>query len=338
MADVNQADGKEKEIVNMDEPYLEHAVKILTDKRTGYKPNRTFVDTISRFGHQTEYDLDQGFPLLTTKKLNTRAITHELIWMLNGNTNIQYLKDNNVGIWDAWADQDGELGPVYGKQWRSYEGVDHKTKEIVQVDQLKEVMEDIKEKPYSRRHIVSAWNPPQIKDMGLPPCHMMFQFNVQDNELSSHLYQRSGDHFIGVPFNVASYSMLTKWMAKFMGYEPGMFVHTMGDGHIYCGPGERGAWYGENLNELKKQVKRAYNSADKSNYLDVKQWIEEKAPSYDGKDRSDHVPKMLLQLSREPRDAPQMEVRGKSLEDLTAEDFRLKNYNPHKGIKADVAV
>lgn len=192
------------------------------------KGDRTGTGTISVFGYQIRFDLSEGFPLLTTKKLHLKSIIHELIWMLAGDTNVGYLQENGVRIWNEWADEDGELGPVYGAQWRSWRGGDGKT-----VDQISEVVESIKTNPDSRRHIVTAWNPADVEKMALPPCHMMFQFYVVDGKLSCQLYQRSADIFLGVPFNIASYALLTMMMAQVCGLEAGDFVHTLGDAHLY---------------------------------------------------------------------------------------------------------
>ena len=192
------------------------------------KGDRTGTGTISVFGCQMRFDLSAGFPILTTKKLHLKSIIHELIWMLAGDTNVRYLKENGVRIWNEWADEDGELGPVYGAQWRSWRGADGKT-----VDQIVQVIESIKTNPNSRRHIVTAWNPADVEKMALPPCHMMFQFYVVGGKLSCQLYQRSADIFLGVPFNIASYALLTMMMAQVCGLEAGDFVHTFGDAHLY---------------------------------------------------------------------------------------------------------
>ena len=192
------------------------------------KSDRTGTGTISTFGNQLRFDLAEGFPLVTTKKLSLRAIIHELLWFVSGNTNIGYLKDNNVSIWDEWADANGDLGPVYGHQWRHWLRPDGK-----EIDQLAEVIEQIKSNPDSRRLIVSAWNPSDIPQMSLPPCHCFFQFYVSDGKLSCQLYQRSCDVFLGVPFNIASYSLLTMMVARECGLGLGEFVHTFGDTHIY---------------------------------------------------------------------------------------------------------
>ncbi|MFP4663996.1 MAG: thymidylate synthase [Bacteroidales bacterium] len=193
-----------------------------------HKSDRTGTGTISVFGHQSRYDLSEGFPALTTKKLHLRSIIHELLWFLQGDTNIQYLKANNVKIWDEWADEAGDLGPVYGYQWRSWPTPDGR-----HIDQISNVVESLKKKPDSRRHIVSAWNVANVDDMALPPCHTLFQFYVAEGKLSCQLYQRSADLFLGVPFNIASYALLTMMMAQVTGYKPGDFIHTYGDAHIY---------------------------------------------------------------------------------------------------------
>jgi thymidylate synthase len=192
------------------------------------KSDRTGTGTISVFGYQMRFNLNYGFPLLTTKKLHLKSIIHELLWFISGDTNIRYLKENGVKIWDEWADKDGNLGPVYGYQWRSWPGGGGK-----KIDQLLNVINSIKKSPDSRRHIVSAWNVGELDKMALPPCHVMFQFYVADGRLSCQLYQRSADIFLGVPFNIASYSLLTYMVAQATGLKPGDFIHTLGDAHIY---------------------------------------------------------------------------------------------------------
>ncbi|PIX00541.1 MAG: thymidylate synthase [Hydrogenophilales bacterium CG_4_8_14_3_um_filter_62_83] len=192
------------------------------------KADRTGTGTISVFGHQMRFDLAAGFPLLTTKKVHLKSVIHELLWFLRGDTNIQYLKDNGVSIWDEWADANGELGPIYGYQWRNWPAPDGR-----HIDQIAEVLETLKNNPDSRRIIVSAWNVSDIPNMKLPPCHAFFQFYVADGKLSCQLYQRSADIFLGVPFNIASYALLTLMMAQVTGLQPGDFVHTLGDAHIY---------------------------------------------------------------------------------------------------------
>ncbi|WP_158737825.1 thymidylate synthase [Alteribacillus sp. YIM 98480] len=205
------------------------------------KSDRTGTGTISTFGWQMRFNLEEGFPVLTTKKLHLRSIIHELLWFLKGDTNVQYLQENNVRIWNEWADKDGDLGPIYGKQWRSWEGASGKT-----VDQISDVIHEIKTNPDSRRLIVSAWNAAEIEDMSLAPCHCLFQFYVKDGKLSCQLYQRSADVFLGVPFNIASYALLTKMVAQVCGLKAHEFVHTFGDAHIYL----------NHIEQVQKQLKR----------------------------------------------------------------------------------
>ena len=206
--------------------YLQLLQHILDNGVT--KTDRTGTGTISTFGYQIRFDLSKGFPLATTKKVHLKSIIHELLWFLQGSTNIKYLKDNGVRIWDEWANENGDLGPVYGKQWRSWACKDGK-----EIDQISEVVEQIKKNPDSRRLIVSAWNVADLPDMALMPCHNMFQFYVAEGKLSCQLYQRSADVFLGVPFNIASYALLTMMIAQVTGLQPGDFVHTFGDVHIY---------------------------------------------------------------------------------------------------------
>ena len=258
------------------------------------KTDRTGTGTRSIFGHQMRFDLSQGFPLVTTKKTHLRSILIELLWFIRGDTNIAYLKQNGVSIWDEWADENGELGPVYGKQWRSWDGPKGEV-----VDQLSLLLQEIKDKPDSRRLVLSAWNPVVIPDVSkspkqnasegkqaLPPCHCLFQFYVADGKLSCQLYQRSGDVFLGVPFNIASYSLLTLMVAQVSGLQPGDFVHTFGDVHLY----------------------------------------------------SNHIEQAELQLTREPRPLPVMTLNPdvKSLFDFTIDDFELTEYDPYPHIKAPV--
>ena len=193
-----------------------------------FKDDRTGTGTYSVFGYQMRFDLSEGFPLVTTKKTFLKGIIHELLWFLSGSTNIKYLVDHDVHIWDEWADEHGELGPVYGSQWRSWPGPDGRT-----IDQISRVVEDLKTNPDSRRHIVSAWNVAEVDEMALPPCHSLFQFYVADGRLSCQLYQRSADIFLGVPFNIASYALLNMMIAQVVGLEVGDFVHTLGDAHLY---------------------------------------------------------------------------------------------------------
>lgn len=257
---------------------LDHILKAGVEKG-----DRTGTGTISVFGYQMRFDLQKGFPLVTTKKLHLRSIIHELLWFLSGETNIRYLKENGVSIWDEWADEEGNLGPVYGSQWRSWPTKDGKS-----IDQITQLIDQIKNNPNSRRLIVSAWNVSEIENMALPPCHAFFQFYVANGKLSCQLYQRSADTFLGVPFNIASYALLTMMIAQVCDLEAGDFVHTLGDAHLY----------------------------------------------------SNHLEQAKLQLSREPRELPQMKINPavKNIFDFKFEDFELLNYDPHPHIKAAVAV
>lgn len=257
------------------------------------KGDRTGTGTKSVFGYQMRFDLSEGFPMVTTKKLHLKSIIYELLWFLKGDTNIEYLKENGVRIWNEWADENGDLGPVYGQQWRNWNSEE--------IDQIKEIVESLKNNPNSRRMLVSAWNPSVLPDTSvsfsenvangkaaLPPCHAFFQFYVADGKLSCQLYQRSADIFLGVPFNIASYALLTMMMAQVCGFEAGDFIHTFGDAHIY----------------------------------------------------SNHMEQVELQLSRKPKPLPTMKINPKikDIFDFTYEDFKLENYDPYPGIKAKVAV
>lgn len=208
------------------QPYLSLLNRILTEGHQ--KGDRTGTGTLSVFGHQMRYDLQDGFPLLTTKKLHLKSIIYELLWFLHGDTNVRWLQDHGVRIWNEWADENGDLGPVYGHQWRSWPDYRGGT-----IDQIAQVEEMIKRNPNSRRMLVTAWNPAEVEDMALPPCHCLFQFYVADGRLSLQLYQRSADTFLGVPFNIASYALLLQMMAQVTGLQPGEFVHTTGDTHLY---------------------------------------------------------------------------------------------------------
>ena len=210
----------------LEQPYLDLLADILANGVR--REDRTGVGTTSVFGRQMRFDLARGFPALTTKKLHLKSIILELLWFLRGDTNVRWLQERGVSIWDEWADESGELGPVYGKQWRSWAAPDGRV-----IDQITGVVQSLKTNPASRRHIVTAWNPADVDDMALPPCHCLFQFYVAEGKLSCQLYQRSADVFLGVPFNIASYALLTQMMAQVVGLEPGEFVHTLGDAHLY---------------------------------------------------------------------------------------------------------
>jgi thymidylate synthase len=226
------AEHPERQYLNLLADILENGVQ---------RGDRTGTGTLGVFGRQIRFDLSQGFPVLTTKKLHLRSIIVELLWFLRGDTNVKYLQDNGCKIWDEWADENGDLGPVYGKQWRSWAAPNGET-----IDQIANLVEGLKTNPNSRRHIVSAWNPADVEDMALPPCHCLFQFFVADGKLSCQLYQRSADVFLGVPFNIASYALLTIMVAQVVGLEPGEFVHTFGDAHLYL----------NHLNQAREQIQR----------------------------------------------------------------------------------
>ena len=222
-----------------EQQYLDLIKRVLAEG--AHKEDRTGTGTLSVFGHQMRFDLQQGFPLITTKKLHLKSIVYELLWFLSGDTNIKYLQENGVRIWNEWADDSGDLGPVYGYQWRSWPAADGRN-----IDQISQVIEQLKHNPDSRRMIVNAWNVGELDNMALPPCHMMFQFYVADGKLSCQLYQRSADIFLGVPFNIASYALLTMMMAQVCGLQPGEFVHTLGDAHIYS----------NHMEQVKEQISR----------------------------------------------------------------------------------
>ncbi|MBW3564617.1 MAG: thymidylate synthase [Acidobacteria bacterium] len=247
------------------------------------KSDRTGIGTRSIFGHQMRFDLARGYPLLTTKKMHTRSIIHELLWFLRGETNIAYLREHGVTIWDEWADEKGELGPVYGAQWRNWRGHDGEP-----IDQIEQVIEGIRKNPDSRRLIVSAWNVAEIDRMALPPCHTLFQFYVAGGKLSCQLYQRSADVFLGVPFNIASYALLTHMIAQVCDLEPGEFIHSLGDAHLY----------------------------------------------------TNHLEQARLQLTREPRPLPRLELNPdvRSISDFTFDDITIHDYDPHPAIRAAIAV
>lgn len=261
--------------------YLDLLHRILEEGKV--KTDRTGTGTKSIFGHQMRFNLEDGFPVLTTKKLHLKSIIYELLWFLKGDTNVKYLQEHGVSIWNEWADENGDLGPVYGHQWRSWP--DHRGGTI---DQIQNVIDLIKHHPDSRRMLVTAWNPADISEMALPPCHCLFQFYVADGRLSLQLYQRSADTFLGVPFNIASYALLLLMMAQVTGLKAGDFIHTTGDTHLYL----------------------------------------------------NHIEQAKLQLTRTPRELPQMKLNPdvKSLFDFRYEDFELLNYNPWPHIKAEVAV
>ncbi len=349
-------------------------------KNGNYKPNRTGVDTVSTFSQTYKIDLAKGFPLLTTKDMSGfrwNSLIHELIWYFSGEEHIRNLQEHTK-IWNAWADDDGNLPTAYGRFWRRYpipnneaaltgewwptnteEWIEQaseqyqKSEEEIQkgikrwinkeedgrkvFDQLQYAIDTLKNKhPYrssnSRRIIINAWHPANAAVSKLPPCHFTFVFNVQNGKLNTHLTQRSADIALGVPFNIAAYAMLTKIIAQRTGLEIGEFSHTLVDAHLYCGKNERGEWYEENLEELQAKIQNAEKNED---YLDIKTWIEKEAPEQ--KKAYDHIPGLLEQLSRTPKERPKIEISDKPLEDLEFEDFNLKGYTPYPGLKFAVA-
>ncbi len=332
--------------------YLNLVENILTEGN--YKPNRTSVDTISTFGQFYKIDLSEGFPLLTTKDLSGyrwNSLIHELLWYFSGEEHIKNLREETK-IWDAWADEEGLLETAYGRFWRRYpipdgdaqlEGEawpekDHKwvNKEEdgrLTFDQIQYVIDQLKENPKSRRIIVNAWHPANATVSKLPPCHYSFVFNVQDGKLNTHLTQRSADTALGVPFNIAAYSIITRLIAKEVGLDLGEFGHTLVDAHLYCGEDERGEWYGENIEELQQKMK---NVEEKEDYLEIREWILENAPEEENEGK-DHIPGMLKQLSREPRKRPELDIADKPLNELEYKDFELKDYSPHPGLKFGIA-
>ncbi len=248
-----------------------------------FRPDRTGVGTYAVFGAQARFDLREGFPLLTTKKLHVKSIIYELLWFLRGDTNVRWLQERGVTIWDEWAAPDGSLGRIYGAQW-----CDWRRPDGTSLNQIDRVIEEIRTNPHSRRLLVSAWNPGELEQMALPPCHALFQFFVRDGELSCQMYQRSADLFLGVPFNIASYALLTLMVAQVTGLQPGEFIHTFGDLHLY----------------------------------------------------TNHLEQARLQLTREPRPLPQMQLNParREIDEFVFEDFTLIGYDPHPPIKAPVAV
>jgi thymidylate synthase len=316
-----------------------------------YKPNRTGVDTLSSFSQHYRIDLAEGFPLLTTKDLSGfrwDSLVHELLWYLSGEEHVRSLRER-TGIWDAWADEEGHLDTAYGRFWRRFpvpeSGLageswpddahrwmndDERT-----FDQIAYVLDTLRENPHSRRMVVDAWHPANAAVSQLPPCHYTFVFNVQGGRLNCHLTQRSGDIALGVPFNVAAYALLTHAIAGRTGFDVGTFAHTVVDAHVYCGRGARGEWYADALPDLQSSLSAV---EDREEYLDVREWIEREAPpEAAGEEDHDHVPGLLTQLSREPRDRPRIDVADRPLDELRYEDVSLEDYDAAEGIRFAVA-
>lgn len=356
--------------------YLNTVYNVLANKGQ-HKPNRTAVDTISAFSQHYEIDVSECYPLLTTKKMDGyrwNSLLHEMEWYLSGEEHIRNLREETK-IWDAWADNDGHLDTAYGRFWRRYPVPGEKEQlpgetwvnetngrwedndeinpsqwlqnESTTVmgssrtfDQLQYVVDMLNEKPNSRRLVVNAWHPGNATVSTLPPCHFTFVFNVQGDELNVHLTQRSADLALGVPFNIACYALLLKIIAQQTGFNPGTFSHTLVDAHVYCGNGERGEWYADNIDELQRRLSGTHPSdEDKgSKFESVKEWIVREAPPEpDDMKSKDHVPGLLEQLSRDCLEPPKIDIKDKSINDITADDFELINYQSHDGISFGVA-
>jgi thymidylate synthase len=321
--------------------------------RTGtYKPNRTGVNTVAAFSQHYEVDLAEGFPLLTTKDLSGyrwNSLIHELLWYLSGEEHVRNLREE-TSIWDAWADEDGRLDTAYGRFWRRYPIPDegdrlpgeswpadaHRwTNDEGTFDQIAYVIDELRENPSSRRLVVNAWHPANAAVSTLPPCHYTFVFNVQGDRLNCHLTQRSGDVALGVPFNIAAYSILTEIVAAQTGFEPGTFAHTVVDAHVYCGRDARGEWYDDNLSALQD---RLADVTDRDDYRGVRAWVERNAPEEDAEASGyDHVPGLLEQCAREPRERPTLSVADVPLDELGFEDVELEGYDPAPGLEFAVA-
>lgn len=334
--------------------YLDLVASTIADG--AYKPNRTGVDTIAAFSQQYAVDLADGYPLLTTKRMDDfrwNSMIHEFLWYISGQEHIRELREE-TSIWDAWADEEGRLDTAYGRFWRRFPVPEEQAQlpgehwpddadRWVTVeddgrrvfDQLQYVIDTIQENPHSRRMVVSAWHPANAADSTLPPCHYSFVFNVQNGRLNLQLIQRSGDIALGVPFNLASYSLLLQAVAQQTEFDPGVFSHTIVDAHIYCGTGERGAWYETHLDELQQRLAGVDSRED---YTAVRDWVQSEAPpDPSGNDNYDHVPGLLTQLSREPLTKPTLEVADRPLDKLRAEDIELKGYESHPGLTFAVA-
>jgi thymidylate synthase len=330
------------------EQYLDLVRRVLGEGT--YKPNRTGVDTISGFSQHYEVDLREGFPLLTTKQMDGfrwNSLIHELLWYFSGEEHIRTLREE-TGIWDEWADEDGHLDTAYGRFWRRYpipdDGLpgeswpddDHRwvNDDESTFDQFQYVIDQLRENPQSRRIVVNAWHPANAAVSTLPPCHYTFVFNVQGDTLNLHLTQRSGDVALGVPFNIAAYSLITHIIAGQTDLQVGRFSHTVVDAHVYCGEGERGEWYERNLGGLQERISTV---EDRAEYGDVKAWIEAEAPEEPGAENADHVPNLLEQLTRVPRERPTIDVADKPIDNLEFDDIELREYDCAPGLDFAVA-
>mgnify|MGYP002761708961 CR=1 FL=1 len=332
--------------------YLDLITDVLTTGQ--YKPNRTGVDTISGFSMQYDIDLTTGFPLLTTKNLSGgrwNSLLHELVWYLSGKEHIRELR-KETGIWDAWADTEGHLDTAYGRFWRRYPipaaeaqlpGESWAESECEWVtsegvfDQLRYVIDTLQESPHSRRMVVNAWHPANAAVSTLPPCHYSYVFSVQGDKLNVHLTQRSGDIALGIPFNIAAYALLAHVVAGQTAFTPGRFAHTIVDGHIYCGKGDRGRWYADHLDELSARVAAV---TDRAEYADIAEWVRTAAPQHHAHTEAkplDHVPGLLKQCSRFPQSRPSIDIADVGIDELSVEDISLSGYNPAPAIEFGVA-
>jgi len=362
--------------------YLDHCRKILTSGYSTFKDGSKGAGLISFNAYQNEYDLRDGFPLLTTKKMFTKGIAEELIWFFSGGTNIKYLEDRNVSIWrmdifqyrlpemieegifpahiggeegkytldwekamndfgamikgsDEFAERWGETGRIYGAQWRQWQHFDEETGEMIRIDQLGETIEKMKKKPFSKKYIVSAWNPGDNQKVSLAPCHVLYHLSINQEEgsdkpsLDLQMFQRSCDQFLGVPFNIASYSMLTQIIAQQLDIEPRRFIQDFGDAHFYTGLEKRTQWYRRNFGKLRNRIR---DVSDREGYLDVLEWINKSVPEVE--QEHDHVTAILEQLSIEPKPLPRLNIKKvKSIDDLTVDDFTIEGYEHHPLIR-----
>jgi thymidylate synthase len=357
--------------------YLDLAKRILTDEETSYvHNNRTGMGTLTSFGPQIRFDLREGFPLMTTKRVGYKTVLNELSWFLSGSSNLKPLLDRNVHIWDdnafafylknqgingepkpystewfkaknefiervradaSFAQLHGEMGRIYGPQWRHWKKPDE-----TEVDQIQQLIDGVKADPTSRRHIVNAWNPGEINDSALPPCHALYQFNVQDGYLDLTMFQRSADIFLGVPFNIASSCSLMLMLAQETGLKPRNFIHNMGNAHLYCSTEERAQFHRKNLPRMKNKIREARSPAD---YASILAEINASAPTERIADRViekpedsfDHVTAILEQLARDPRPLPRVDLQPKPFWEVQPEDFTLTDYDPHPSIKRSMA-
>ncbi len=361
----------------MSKEYLDHAREVLTSPYSVFKPGSKESGLISLFGSQNAHDLSQGLPLLTTRQMFARSGIHELVWFLRGDTNIKYLEQNKVPFWrkdafehnvdamvargvfsndvltkysPAWdraleeyaqriieepgfAEQFGDAGPIYGKQWRAWTGNDGKP-----VDQVQRMIEGLRKNPTGKKHIVNAWNPADVPDMSLPPCHVLYQATSDgQGNMDLQFYQRSCDIFLGVPFNIVSYAMLMHLISREAGLKDRRLVHTFGDAHFYTGLGARSQWYGDHFKELQAKV-AAIPMDDPERHLEVLDWVNKNAPGNPNEVKYDHVSAVLEQLAREPLPKPKLVVANKPLDELVFDDFQIEGYQHHPKIVRSMAV